>query len=94
VSDSALLNAQLKKIVNKISDKSLRKKTTDLLEHPAFEIEGKVYSGMPLEVAPPEDLIITLIQEATSNTLYPLQILHQPCVILWKKSIVGESIVT
>ena len=52
MSDSALLNAQLKKIVNKISDKSLRKKTADLLENPAFEIDGKVYSGMPLEVAP------------------------------------------
>jgi 7,8-dihydroneopterin 2',3'-cyclic phosphate phosphodiesterase len=52
MSDTMVLNAQLKKLVNKIIDKQLRKKIADLLENPTFEVDGRVYSGMPLEVAP------------------------------------------
>jgi 7,8-dihydroneopterin 2',3'-cyclic phosphate phosphodiesterase len=47
-----VLNAQLKKLVTRIIDKPLRKKIVILLENPTFEVDGRVYSGMPLEVAP------------------------------------------
>lgn len=47
-----MLNAQLRKLVNKINDKSLRKRTVELLENPTFEVNGKVFSGLPLEIAP------------------------------------------
>lgn len=47
-----MLNAQLRKLAKKINDKSLRKKTVELLENPTFEVNGKVFSGLPLEIAP------------------------------------------
>jgi putative nucleotidyltransferase with HDIG domain len=47
-----LLNSKLKALTNKIHDKSLRKKIVDLLENPTFEADGKIYSGLSLEVAP------------------------------------------
>jgi 7,8-dihydroneopterin 2',3'-cyclic phosphate phosphodiesterase len=50
--DSNVLNPRLKKLVNKIIDKPLRRKTADLLDNPTFELDGTVYSGMPLDVAP------------------------------------------
>jgi len=46
------LNPQLKGIVAKIRDKSLREKVAAFLENPTIEIEGKVYSGLPLETSP------------------------------------------
>ena len=46
------MHPQLKKAVNKISDKELRQKVTTLLENPTIEIEGKIYNGMPLEKSP------------------------------------------
>jgi 7,8-dihydroneopterin 2',3'-cyclic phosphate phosphodiesterase len=46
------LNNQLEKIVNKIKNKSLREKVTDLLENPVMEIDEKLYTGMPLETSP------------------------------------------
>lgn len=42
----------LKKIVDKIGDKSLRDKVAAFIENPTIEIEGKVYSGLPLDVSP------------------------------------------
>ena len=46
------LNPQLKNIVSKIKNKSLRDKVTELLENPVIEIGGKMYTGMPLEASP------------------------------------------
>jgi putative nucleotidyltransferase with HDIG domain len=46
------LDSRLKKLVGKIKDKSLREKVTELIENPTIEIEGKVYSGLPLEASP------------------------------------------
>jgi len=46
------LDFRLKKFVDKIKDKSLREKVTDLIENPTIEIEGKVYSGLSLEASP------------------------------------------
>jgi len=39
-------------MVEKIKDKSLHKKVLELLENPAIEIEGKKFSGLPLEISP------------------------------------------
>ena len=47
-----ILNPKLKKIVDKIRDKSLREKVTKLVEKPTIEIEGKTYTGLPLEQSP------------------------------------------
>jgi len=46
------LNPQLRKVIDKIRDKSLREKVVALLENPSIEIEGKTYRGLPLETAP------------------------------------------
>ncbi len=46
------LHSQLRKVVDKIHDKSLRKKVEDLLESPSMEIGGKIFRGIPLETAP------------------------------------------
>jgi len=46
------LHNQLEKLVNKIRDETLREKVTNLLENPAIEIGGKVYTGMSLDVSP------------------------------------------
>lgn len=46
------MHPQLRKVIEKISDRPLRGKVEDLLENPSMEIEGKTYSGMPLETAP------------------------------------------
>jgi len=50
--EALFLDSRLKKFVDKIKDKSLRKKVTELIENPTIEIEGKVYSGLPLEASP------------------------------------------
>jgi len=47
-----LLHPKLKALTDKIRDKNLRKKVIELLENPTFEINGKKYSGLPLEVSP------------------------------------------
>jgi putative nucleotidyltransferase with HDIG domain len=47
-----LLNPKLKTLTKKIQDKNLRKKVVELLENPTFEINGKKYSGLPLETSP------------------------------------------
>jgi len=46
------LNPQLKRVVVKIRDRSLREKVAAFIENPTIEIEGKVYSGLPLETSP------------------------------------------
>ena len=46
------MDERLKELANKIKDKSLRKKTLEFLENPTIKIEGKTYSGLPLDVAP------------------------------------------
>jgi 7,8-dihydroneopterin 2',3'-cyclic phosphate phosphodiesterase len=46
------LNPTLKKVVDKIGDKTLRDKVTAFVENPTIEIEGRVYSGLPLDVSP------------------------------------------
>lgn len=47
-----ILNPKLKKIVDKIRDKSLREKVTKLVKKPTIEIEEKTYTGLPLEQSP------------------------------------------
>jgi len=46
------LNPSLKKIIDKIRDKSIREKVAQLVEKPTIEIEGKVYTGLSLERSP------------------------------------------
>jgi len=46
------LDARLKKIIDKIEKKPLREKVANLIENPSIEIEGKVYTGIPLEQSP------------------------------------------
>jgi 7,8-dihydroneopterin 2',3'-cyclic phosphate phosphodiesterase len=46
------LDSRLRKIIGKIKDGSLREKVAELVENPTIEIGGKVYTGMPLDVAP------------------------------------------
>ena len=46
------MNYQLKKIVNKIKDESLKAKVVQILENPTIEIDGKVYEGLPLDSSP------------------------------------------
>jgi len=46
------LNPQLKAVVDKIKDRSLRKKAADFLDNPAIKIGNKRYSGLPLERSP------------------------------------------
>ncbi|MEM2946738.1 MAG: HD domain-containing protein [Candidatus Bathyarchaeia archaeon] len=47
-----MLNPKIRALTEKIRDKDLRKKVVELLENPVFEIGGKVYSGLPLDVSP------------------------------------------
>jgi len=46
------LNPQLRRVVKKIRDRSLREKVAAFIENPTIEIEGKIYSGLPLETSP------------------------------------------
>ena len=50
--EGTILDRRLGKIVNRIKDESLRAKVAQLIESPSIEIEGKVYTGLPLEMAP------------------------------------------
>lgn len=47
-----MLHPKLKALTNKIRDKKLRKQVIELMENPTFEINGKKYSGLPLDVSP------------------------------------------
>jgi len=47
-----LLHPKLKALADKIRGKKLRKKVIELLENPTFEINGKKFSGLPLDVSP------------------------------------------
>ncbi|MEM2912422.1 MAG: HDIG domain-containing protein [Candidatus Bathyarchaeia archaeon] len=42
----------MKKAIEKIKDKTLKEKVIQFLENPTIEINGKVYSGLPLESSP------------------------------------------
>lgn len=46
------MHPKLKIVVDKIGDKSLKTKVIAFLENPTIEIEGKTYSGLPLETSP------------------------------------------
>jgi len=46
------LNPQLRRVVEKIRDRSLREKVSAFIENPTIEIEGRKYSGLPLETSP------------------------------------------
>ncbi|MCD6240689.1 dihydroneopterin 2',3'-cyclic phosphate phosphodiesterase, partial [Candidatus Bathyarchaeota archaeon] len=46
------MDERLRKLVEKIKDRSLREKVMELLENPTIEIEGKKFSGLPLESSP------------------------------------------
>lgn len=46
------MDPRLKKVVNKIQDRKLRKKIVQFVENPTIEIEGKEYDGVPLETSP------------------------------------------
>jgi 7,8-dihydroneopterin 2',3'-cyclic phosphate phosphodiesterase len=47
-----LLHPKLKTLADKIRDKRLREKVIELLENPTFEIDGKRFSGLPVDVSP------------------------------------------
>jgi 7,8-dihydroneopterin 2',3'-cyclic phosphate phosphodiesterase len=47
-----LLHPKLKALAHEIHDEKLRKKVIELLENPTFEINGKKYSSLPLDVSP------------------------------------------
>ena len=46
-----MLNSKLKVLSSKIRDEGLREKVVALLENPSFEINGKRFSGPPLDIA-------------------------------------------
>jgi len=46
------MDSGLEKVVNKIKDETLREKVIQFLEKPTIEIDGKLYSGLPLESSP------------------------------------------
>jgi len=47
-----LLNPKLKALTYKIRDEKLRTKVVELLENPVFEVNGKAYSGLSLDISP------------------------------------------
>ena len=47
-----MLHPKLKGLADKIREKRLRKKVIELMENPTTEINGKKYSGLPLDVSP------------------------------------------
>lgn len=46
------MKAELKRVVNKIKDKSLRDKVVDLIQNPTIRIGEKTYEGLPLVISP------------------------------------------
>lgn len=47
-----LLNKEFKRITNQIHDRSLQRKTLDLIANPKFEVNGKTYTSLDLNIAP------------------------------------------
>jgi putative nucleotidyltransferase with HDIG domain len=47
-----LLHPKLKALAGRIRDEKLREKVVELLENPVFEVDGKAYTGLPLDVSP------------------------------------------
>jgi len=47
-----LPTSKIKTLATMILDKNLRKKVSELLENPVFEIDGNTYKALPLETAP------------------------------------------
>ncbi|MDW8040208.1 MAG: HDIG domain-containing protein [Nitrososphaerota archaeon] len=47
-----LLHPKIRALAEKIRDENLRNKVVELLENPVFEVGGKIYSGLPLDVSP------------------------------------------
>lgn len=47
-----MIPRELEALVQKIREEGLRKKVMELLENPVFELNGKIYSGLPLEASP------------------------------------------
>mgnify|MGYP001053776181 CR=1 FL=1 len=46
------MDSRLRRIINKIEDRSLRGKIVDMIEKSSIEIDGRRYEGLPLEIAP------------------------------------------
>ena len=46
------MNRDLRRIVNRIEDQSLRSKVREILENPYVKIGGRTYSGLPLDESP------------------------------------------
>ncbi|MBS7659414.1 MAG: HD domain-containing protein [Candidatus Bathyarchaeia archaeon] len=47
-----MIPRELEALVQRIRDEALRKKVMELLENPVFKLNGKIYSGLPLDVSP------------------------------------------
>ncbi|MCS7123975.1 MAG: HDIG domain-containing protein [Candidatus Bathyarchaeota archaeon] len=47
-----MLHPKIRALAEKIRDENLRNKVVELLENPVFEVGGKIYSGLPLDVSP------------------------------------------
>lgn len=47
-----MIPRELEALVQRIRDETLRKKVMELIENPVFELNGKIYSGLPLDVSP------------------------------------------
>lgn len=47
-----MLHPKIKALVERIRNKNLRRKVAELLENPTFEVGGKIYSGLTLDVSP------------------------------------------
>ncbi|MBS7647245.1 MAG: HDIG domain-containing protein [Candidatus Bathyarchaeia archaeon] len=47
-----MLHPKIRALADKIRDKNLKEKVVKLLENPVFEVDGKVYSGLSLDVSP------------------------------------------
>jgi len=47
-----LIHPKIKALAEKIQDKELRRKVVELLENPVFDVDGKIYRGLPIDVAP------------------------------------------
>jgi 7,8-dihydroneopterin 2',3'-cyclic phosphate phosphodiesterase len=51
-SEVRVFHPKLKALADKICDEKLRKKVVELLENPTFEVNGKTYSGLSIDVSP------------------------------------------
>ena len=47
-----MLHPKFKRLAEKIRDKKLRRKVTELLEDPTFRIDGEEFVGLPFDVSP------------------------------------------